>query len=110
MFRFLADESGEGRAPPALPYVSAGIAFCYLTQLGRYAHIVKRPLEDYRLVQDTRFSRAGETGGAAPVRTHVSLRVDSEDYARMLVRMGEQTGFLHAACRASVPVEVSVNA
>lgn len=103
VFRFLADDSGTGRAPSGLAYLSAGIAFCYLTQLGRYAHIVKRPLTDYRIVQDTRFPRPGSGGAADPVRTHVFLKTaEGLDYARTLVDMGEQTCFLHAACRASV--------
>lgn len=112
VFRFLADDNSasQGRAPPGLAYLSAGIAFCYLTQLGRYAHIVKKSLEDYRIVQDTRFSRLGTSGKVAPVRTHVFLEtVADEEYARTLVDMGEQTCFLHAACRSAVPVEIVVN-
>ncbi len=117
VFRFLSDDSaalgGAGRAPPGLAYLSAGIAFCYMTQLGRYAHIMKKPMEGYRIVQDTGFSlpgasgRTGSAGKAEPVVTHVF--VDSPhgtDYARRLVDMGEQTCFLHAACRGVVKAKV----
>ena len=38
VFRFLSDDSvrfgGKERAPSGLAYVSAGIAFCFMTQLG----------------------------------------------------------------------------
>ena len=40
-FRFLADAAGGQTAPPPLAYLSAGVGFCYMTQLGRYAHITK---------------------------------------------------------------------
>jgi hypothetical protein len=33
---------GRGRAPDAVPYMSAGIALCFKTQLGRYAKIKKK--------------------------------------------------------------------
>lgn len=112
VFRFLATTGvdADARAPSGLAYLSAGIAFCYMTQLGRYAHIAKKPLNDYRLVQDTHFNGSGASAEAAPVRTHVVLDTpEGDDYGRTLVDMGEQTCFLHAACRSSVPVEIVVN-
>jgi organic hydroperoxide reductase OsmC/OhrA len=113
VFQFLSDDSpqfgGQGRAPSGLDYLVAGIAFCYMTQLGRYATIVKKPLDGYRIVQDTGFSLPGASGGtgqaatANPVDTHVFVESqEGDDYARQLVDMGEQTCFLHAACRAQV--------
>jgi uncharacterized OsmC-like protein len=107
-FTFLADPAGE-RAPSPLALTSAGLAFCYMTQLGRYAHIVKWPLADYRIVQDTRFAAAGGQGRADAVDTHVFLSGDvDEEMGVKLVRMGEQTCFLHAACRLSVGTNVTV--
>jgi len=121
VFRFLSDDSrrleGLERAPSGLVLLSAGIAFCYLTQLGRYAHIVKKPLAGYSLIQDTRFSlpevsgRSGAATTASPVKTHVYIEgpdVDG-DYARTLVDMGEQTCFLHAACRSSVETHITLD-
>jgi len=118
VFRFLSDDSrhleGLERAPSGLVLLSAGIAFCYLTQLGRYAHIVKKPLAGYSLIQDTHFSLpevSGRTGAApvaAPLKTQVYIDgpdVDA-DYARTLVDMGEQTCFLHAACRSAVETRI----
>jgi hypothetical protein len=115
-FRFVTDDhtgTGGARAPGSLAYLSAGLAFCYLTQIGRYAHIVKKPLQSYQLVQDTCFSHPTVVGGkrsagsAEPVTTHVYLSgAASEDYARTVTDMSEQTCFLHAACRASVRVKL----
>jgi hypothetical protein len=53
VFRFLSDDAaphgGAERAPSGLAYLSAGIAFCFLTQIGRYAHITKQALDGYRV-------------------------------------------------------------
>jgi hypothetical protein len=112
-FRYLCDEApehgGRGLAPDALTYVSAGIGFCYMTQLGRYAGIAGKDLRAYRIVQDTHFSRGGASGGtgvagtADAVETHVYLETSEDDgFARQLVDMGEQTCFLHALCRTDL--------
>lgn len=99
IFQFLGDPAGD-RAPPPLAFLSAGIAFCYLTQLGRFAHIAKQRLERYALVQDTCF---GGEAGARPVESHVHIVSDeSVDDIRRLVDMGEQTCFLHGACRTAL--------
>lgn len=120
MFRFLADDSarfnGGERAPSGLAYLSAGIAFCYMTQIGRYAHILKHDLRSYRIVQDTRFSLPGASGGtqqagsAQPVETHVDIDSgESDEAARKMVQVGEQTCFLHAACRTPLHAKIRVN-
>lgn len=119
VFRFLSDDSpqfgGQGRAPSGLDYLSAGIAFCYMTQLGRYATILKKQL-DYRIVQDTNFSlpgASGETGQTAiayPIETHVFVDTSGgDDFVRQLVDMGEQTCFLHAACRSQVKSKIRIS-
>jgi len=115
VFRFLGDDpahrGGEGRAPSGLDYLSAGVAFCFMTQLGRYAQIVKQDLQSYELIQLTRFQSSLDKGKAEafPVVTHVYLN-SNEDLAhnQKLVQMGEQTCFLHAALRQKNPVKVSV--
>jgi len=109
-FRFLSDEApqhgGQGRAPDAVSYISAGIGFCFMTQLGRYAAILRKNLDECRIVQDTHFSVGGATGGtrtmgkADPVETHLYLTTsENDDFAREILDMGEQTCFLHALCR-----------
>jgi organic hydroperoxide reductase OsmC/OhrA len=119
VFRFLGDDAvcfgGGERAPDGLAYLSAGIAFCYMTQIGRYAHIVKQRIDSYGVIQHTRFSLPGASGGtgtaatAAPVRTHVFVdSPETEEKAQTLVKMAEQTCFLHAACRTPLETRVTV--
>ena len=128
-FRFLSDEpreqGGRGAAPSAASYMAAGVAFCFMTQLGRYAAILGKDLHGYRIVQDTRFpgrvasAGAPSSAGAAPagpgatpgdiaslpsaagaVETHVYLDTrEGVDFARRCLDMGEQTCFLHALYR-----------
>jgi hypothetical protein len=117
-FRLLSEEAavpgGAGRAPDAASYVAAGIAFCFMTQLGRYATILRRQLDRYDVVQDLFLGVGGDTSrhsAVDPVETAVYLSgAEDEAFARDCVRMGEQTCFLHALCRSDVPVRLSVRA
>jgi organic hydroperoxide reductase OsmC/OhrA len=119
IFRYRCDESpengGNRTAPDAGTYISAGIAFCFMTQLGRYAKIAKKDLQDYRVVQDTHFSLGGASGGtgvagvADPVETHVHLQSsESESFAKDALDMAEQTCFLHALCRTKLKVRIRI--
>jgi len=115
-FRFLSDEpaghGGQGRAPDAATYLAAGIAFCFMTQCGRYAAIVRKQLDAYRVVQELHLSSPHATDGptADPVETHVHLDTpEGEAFGRDVLDMGEQTCFLHAACRSQLDTEVSVS-
>lgn len=112
-FRYLSDEApergGRGLAPDAASYVAAGIGFCFMTQLGRYAEIVRKDLRDYRIVQDLHLSDGSGPARAAPVETHVFVDSgEDDDFARTLLDMGEQTCFLHALCRSDVELEVAI--
>ncbi len=113
IFHYLCDE--EGRAPDAVSYMAAGIGFCFMTQLGRYAKIAKKDLAAYNIVQDIHFSKGGASGGtgqagsADPVETHVYLHSKEDDeFARAALDMGEQTCFLHAFCRTDLKARVRV--
>jgi len=120
IFHFLCDEApengGKGLAPDAASYISAGIGFCFMTQFGRYAKIVKKELEEYRIIQDTHFSLGGaswgtgKAGTADPVETHVYLVTEQDDdFARKALDMSEQTCFLHAFCKADLKTRVSIS-
>lgn len=113
IFRFLSDETG--RAPDAETYISAGIAFCFMTQLGRYAKAVKKNIHDYRILQDSHFSLAGasdgtgKAGSAAPLETHCYLETEHEDsFARVVLDMAEQSCFLHAFCKTDLKARVRI--
>lgn len=107
-FRFVCDETSEagGResAPPPLAYLAAGMGFCYMTQIGRYAHITKQGLKRYGVIQDNAFVVRDGIARAWPVDTHVYLEADEPDeVGQRTVWMGERTCFLHAAMRGSYP-------
>ena len=119
IFHFLCDEApvngGKGLAPDAASYISAGIGFCFMTQFGRYAKIVKKDLQEYRIIQDTHFSLGGASGGtgkagtADPIETHVHLVSGEDDeFARTILDMSEQTCFLHAFCKADLKTRLSI--
>lgn len=112
VFEFRSDEptghGGEGRAPDAMSYVAAGLGFCFMTQLGRYAHAMQEELTGYRLVQDTHVStsrsREGsdESAEARPVETDLFLDTSADaDFATTALQMSEQTCYLHALCRTA---------
>lgn len=107
-FRVLSDPAGK-RAPDGLVYLSAGIAFCFLTQAGRYCTIRRWPLQDCRLVQDSCFhcARPGQSPRMQPLVTHLFLASTLDDAsAQQVLDMSEQTCFLHAACRQPVALEL----
>lgn len=111
IFRLLSDESpingGSGRAPDANAYMSAGIGFCFMTQFGRFAKIIGKRLDGYRIVQDTSLA----AGHAESVVTHVYLdSPEDEAFAREVLDMGERTCFLHALCRTPLATHLEVRA
>lgn len=119
IFRYLCEEGeangGQGRVPDANSYISAGIAFCFMTQFGRYASIMKTDLQEYSITQDTHFSlggatgKTGKAGSADPVETHVFLHSgEGDEVARDTLYMSERTCFLHALCRKDLKPKVSV--
>ena len=110
----VVDGGGSGSAPDAASYMAAGIAFCFMTQQGRYASIVKKDLSAYRVVQDLHLS-SGVSGGDAgigvadAVETHVYVETAEDDaFARQSLDMAEQTCFLHALCRTPLEPTVSI--
>lgn len=109
-FRFRSGETGM--APDAVSYLSAGIGFCFMTQLGRYARITRKVLDHYRIAQDTVFYPGEEEqpGRMDPVETHLYLETPEDvDFARQALDMSEQTCFLHATCRTPLGIEVHVS-
>ena len=119
IFRFLSEEGkeggGRGRAPDAVSYISAGIAFCFLTQVGRYAKIARKTIDRHSAVQDTHFSlggasaRTGKPGDADPVETRLYVgSAESDDFARAALDMSEQTCYLHAFCKTDLKAKVRI--
>ena len=120
VFQFISDEApengGGGRAPDAQSYIAAGLGFCFMTQFGRYAKIVRKELSQYDIAQDLHFSAGGGSGGGGksgatdPAETHVYLQTgEGDDFARTALAVGERTCFLHALCRTGLQVEVGAS-
>lgn len=112
-FRLLSAE--DGRAPDANTLISAGIAFCFMTQFGRFVSMLKLDLPDYRIVQDTHFSLGGASGGtgkagsADPIETHVYLETsESDETAQEMLDISEMTCFLHAFCKTDLKTKLKV--
>ncbi len=114
-FGFCTDESAvvPSVAPTGLAMLSAGISFCYMTQLLRYAEYLKYKVRAIRVVQFNPYSLsmgddARLAGGAAPVDTHLFLHGDEPDEVmQRLLAMGAQTCYLHAALKSALPPVVS---
>jgi hypothetical protein len=117
VFQLLSDDSmavgGQERAPCGLVYLSAGLSFCFMTQLGRYARVAKHRMQSYQIVQDTSFSVPAalndkqEIPTPEPVDTQVFVEnEEDEDKTRTLLSMSEQTCYLHAACRSGIKTVV----
>ena len=108
-FRFIGDDGGTGRAPSSLSYLSAGVGFCFMTQIGRYAHIVKQDLKAYSVVQDTGFEIGDADSAAHAVDTHTYLETGEPDAAAQKnLWMSERTCFLHAAMRGSTQTQITI--
>lgn len=108
-FQFIGDDSERERAPASLVYLAAGVGFCFLTQVGRYAHILKLALRGYSIVQDTLFSIGAEGSQAEPVDTHLFLQMDeAAEAAQQALFMSERTCFLHAAMRGSTMAQIQL--
>ena len=115
-FEILSDssraEGGQERAPSGLVYLSAGVAFCFMTQIGRYAQITKQKLNGYHIIQDTGFRLAQNCEpDAHAVETLVCLDTgEPRDKSLQLVRMAEQTCYVHASYRIPTRTELKFQA
>jgi len=106
-------DAADAIAPDAASYFAVGVAFCFMTQIGRFSHIAKLPLDGYRVVQDLHLTRGGASGGGGeagtgdPVETHVFIDSDlTDDDAGRVVLVAEKTCFLHALCRDRAKVRI----
>jgi hypothetical protein len=108
-FRFLGDDTGQERAPSSLAYLAAGVGFCFMTQIGRYAHITKQDLKAYSIVQDTIYQIGQASSRAEPVDTHTFLQTgEPDEVAQKTLSMNERTCFLHAAMRGSNQTRITI--
>ena len=115
-FAIKADERADkDQAPSGLALISAGIVFCFMTQLSRYIEHMKLNIRNVRVVQSTPYALSGSprdgswSGIADPVDTHLFLSGDeSEDMYEHLMKVAARTCYLHAALGAPLPPEVTI--
>ncbi len=98
-FRLTGDESGHEAAPGGLALLSAGIAFCYMTQLARYIESMKLDIHGVRLVQFNPYV-TGVHAAAEPIDTHLFLNGEAAPETHLqLLTIAARTCYLHAASK-----------
>jgi uncharacterized OsmC-like protein len=98
-YKLVADEGGSAAAPCGLSLLSAGIAFCYMTQLSRYIENMKMNIHGVRLVQSNPYF-GGPAAVAGPIDTHLFLNGEAADETHLqLLTIAARTCYLHAAAR-----------
>jgi len=114
-FLFVTDEGGTSQAPSGLGLLSAGVAFCFITQIARYIENMNLNVDAIRLVQFIPFSLSSEknidahNGDAEPIETHVFLNGSlREDMFENLLNMSARTCYLHATANNSLQPKIKV--
>lgn len=114
-FLLRSDEGADDRAPLGLALLSAGLAFCYMTQLARYIDSMKLAVGSIRLVQFNPFSvtpdaaMSSPRGGAEAVDTHLFLSGEAPGEVQAnLLSIAARTCYLHASAAATLPPLVRV--
>jgi hypothetical protein len=114
-FRIFCDERPDAQqAPSALACAAAAIAFCYMTQFTRYIEYRHHAVRAIRFVQRLPFALYGSAadwslrGAVEPVDTHVFLHAEEPDEVMQnLLEVAENTCYLHAALRSTLPGRVT---
>ena len=108
-FSMTSDETAEDRAPSGLGLMSAGIGFCYLTQLLRYIDAQKLDVRNARLVQFNPYS-TGEVGRPGPIDTHLFLNGNAPDEVHLnLLSIAAHTCFMHVAAATALEPDISLS-
>lgn len=119
-FQFFCDEpahlGGKDEHPQPLTYVAAGVGFCLLTQLKRYAEVMRIDIDDARCRVEfdwysTGSVRAGTIqSGATACRAHITVRArePQADVAR-LVELAERGCFASQMVQSAVPMSITTD-
>lgn len=107
--------AGGDQGPSGLALLSAGIVFCYMTQLTRYIENQHFDIRGVRLVQYTPYALTGSaadgtlTGIVEPVDTHLFLSGDAGDEEHeKLMTIAAKTCYLHATLADTLPPDVAI--
>jgi uncharacterized OsmC-like protein len=109
-FAYVTDESGGDRAPSGLALVSAGIAFCYMTQISRYIEAMQLRVRGVRLVQMSPYGIGGDRHGVSePCDTHLFMQGEADDATfERLQLVAATTCYLHQTMAGVTPLHVSI--
>ena len=112
IYQFLgASDAGAVGAPSSACLIAAGIGFCFMTQLGRYAEAKKRPVHDYRMIQAIDIPLPGSDGSQTPViGTKLFLNLGEPDaaFAEDLANSARRTCFLHSTLQTNLRSKIVV--
>lgn len=98
----VSDDTGA-TAPTPLAYLSIGTAFCYHTQLCRYADVRRLPVSRPRLVQVSSFETGETSADSAPFDTHLFVNgTVTEDETASLLTAAANTCYAHRALGVEV--------
>jgi len=107
-FKLVGDEGDGGAAPCGLALLSAGIAFCYMTQLSRYIENMKMNIHGVRLVQLNPYV-AGAKAAVEPIDTHLFLNGEAPEETHLqLLTIAARTCYLHAASKNPVEPKLRI--
>ncbi len=99
----LVSDCTNRQAPSPLSYFSIGTAFCYHTQLCRYANVRRMGISSPRLVQASSFSSDGGQAEARAFDTHLFLNgTIDDDQATSLLVAAVNTCYAHRALSVDV--------
>ena len=97
------------KAPSALTYHGAALAFCFMTQFHRYVSVNKINLDALRIVQLTPFDLNPVNDQNLNFDTHIFVDGNfSDEIATDLVKMAHQVCFLHAALESANVIHYSI--
>jgi uncharacterized OsmC-like protein len=108
-FAYRMDIDGAGGLPAPQSMLTAGIAFCFMTQLSRYIENMKLAIDGIRLVQFCPFEVSGMTAKAQSIDTHLFLNGSAtEEVCTNLLRISEKTCYLHATATSSLDPTIKI--
>jgi uncharacterized OsmC-like protein len=95
-FAYRMDVGGAGHFPTGVGLISAGITFCFMTQLSRYIENMKMAIDGIRVVQHSPYARDELSAKALPIDTHLFLNGSAtEEVCTQLLSIAERTCYLH---------------
>lgn len=102
-WEFLSDPAGH-KAPTPFGLLSIGVAFCFHTQLARFAKVRRMDLEQPRLLQDSSLLTENQS-----FETHVFVNGhQGEEAASSLVKVAMNTCYAHKSLNADLKVVTNI--